>query len=214
MNADGYFDTDPFYGAPHRGIGYVEMFSKDHIDSINRNIELNRVKNIKKKFETINDDMINYLKDIQTYKEFLQAESDLEAKNFAEQFQIPDGWEKVFDDIIQDEYEESLVKGMVEDIVKGIDNEEIIAKSVEQLNIEGKAARILEQADLEGRIKKLSKQINDRLDEQGFVKKGKQAQVDALIREYEDKLKYLQDNNPDVAEEIAKQADYCLRINS
>ena len=103
---------------------------------------------------------------------------------------------------------------MVEDIVKGIDNEEIIAKSVEQLNVEGKATRILEQADLEGRIKKLSKQINDRLDEQGFVKKGKQSQVDALIREYEDKLKYLQDNNPDVAEEIAKQADYCLRINS
>ena len=158
--------------------------------------------------------MVQYLKDIRAYKEMLEIEDAYEAKSFAEQFQIPEGWEKVFDDIIQDEYEESLVKGMVEDIVKGIDNEEIIAKSVEQLNVEGKATRILEQADLEGRIKKLSKQINDRLDEQGFVKKGKQSQVDALIREYEDKLKYLQDNNPDVAEEIAKQADYCLRINS
>lgn len=214
MNADGYFDTDPFYGAPHRGIGYVEMFSKDHIDSINRNIELNRIKNIKKKFQSVTDDMVNYLKDLKSYKELLQAESDLEEEIFSEKFKVEKGFEKVYDKIAKGEHKETLAKIKAEEKTKRINNKQIANKSVEQLNVEGKATRILEQADLEGRINKLNTQINNRLDEQGFVKKGKQNQVDALIREYEDKLKYLQDNNPDVAEEIAKQADYCLRINS
>ena len=214
MNKDGYFDTDVFYGAEHRALGYMELFGKDQIDNINRNIELNRVKNIKKKYAGITDDMVDWLKDVQTYKEFLEAEDAANAKAFAEQFQILEGWERVFDDILQDEYEDSLVKAMVEDIVKGIDVEDIAKKSVDQLNAEGKAMRVLDEADLVGRIKRLNKQINDRLDEQGFVKKGKEAQVDGLIRQYEENLKYLKDNNPDVAEEIAKQADYCLRINS
>ena len=214
MNKDGYFDTDVFYGAEHRALGYMELFSKDQIDNINRNIELNRVKNVKKKYAGITDDMIDWLKDVKFMRDMEKSISAEEAKEFAERFSLDNLDKEILEAYLDEQAMTDILNEALQGDIKDIMLKNIINKSVERMGIEGKAMRVLDEADLVGRVKRLNEQINARLDEQGFVKKGKEAQVDGLIRQYEENLKYLQQNNPDVAEEIAKQADYCLRINS
>lgn len=218
MSNDGYFETDVHFGSPNKILAYTEMFSKDQIDNINRLVELNRVKNIKKKYAGMTDDLIEHVKQIKEYQEFLDTIAKTEAKAKAKETEIPADLKQVFKDIFDDittvENEKSIMNEMFKDLDRDIRIEDIAKKTIEQLDLEGKAGRLLDEADIVTRIKRMNDGINARLDSEGNVLPGKKNQIEALIRQYEEGIEYLKRNNPDVAEQIGKQADYCLRINS
>lgn len=200
LDPNGYFDTDPFYGHPDKILAYTEHFSADQIADINRRIEISKPSELRKRYQGLTDDIIDHVKQLKIMSEFEAAEiAALRESQLHLNDLLPS------DAQLDIETEKQLVEKLMIDRGNYEANKELIQKSVEQMAKEGKASRVLEEANIDEITQKFIKRIEDR------IGTPRENQVEHIIRQYEDIVKRLERANPDVAEEIIKAADHCLR---
>ena len=83
LDPQGYFNTDPFYGHPEKGLAYTEYFDADQIAEINAKVESGYPKALKKKYQGLTDDAIEYVRQLNIMREFEDAQNiqDLLSRN-------------------------------------------------------------------------------------------------------------------------------------
>lgn len=200
LDPQGYFNTDPFYGHPERGLTYTEYFDADQIAEINAKVESGYPKALKKKYQGLTDDLIEHVRQLNIMKEFEDA-SMVEEKMKG----LPKEWEPVMKDILDTETEIALVEKLMVDRGNYEANKELIQKTVEQQAKEGKAASLLEKMDFDKITKKFVDRIEKRINTTG------ERQIESIIRQYEDVVEKMKQNNPEIVDELIKATDFCLR---
>lgn len=200
LDPQGYFNTDPFYGHPERGLTYTEYFDADQIAEINAKVETGYPKALKKKYQGLTDDLIEHVRQLNIMKEFEDA-SMVEEKMKG----LPEEWEPVMKDILDTEHEIALVEKLMLDRGNYEANKELIQKTVEQQAKEGKAARLLEEMDFD----KITKKFVDRVEKR--IGTPKESQTESIIRHYNDIVEKMKQNNPEIVDELIKATDFCLR---
>lgn len=200
LDPQGYFNTDPFYGNPEKGLTYVEYFDADQIAEINAKVETGYPKALKKKYQGLSDDLIEHVRQLNIMKEFEDAsmiEADIQ--------KLPAEWELVMKDILDTETEIALVEKLMIDRGNYEANKELIQKTVEQQAKEGKAARLLEKMDFD----KITKKFVDRVEKR--IGTPRESQTESIIQHYNDLVEKMKQNNPEIVDELIKATDFCLR---
>jgi hypothetical protein len=118
---------------------------------------------------------------------------------------LPEEWEPVMKDILDTETEIALVGKLMLDRGNYEANKGLIQKTVEQQAKEGKAMRLLEEIDFDRITKKFVDRIEKRIGTPG------ERQIESIIRQYEDIVEKMKQNNPEIVDELIKATDFCLR---
>lgn len=200
LDPQGYFNTDPFYGNPEKGLTYVEYFDADQVAEINAKVETGYPKALKKKYQGLTDDLIEHVRQLNIMKEFEDA-SMVEEKMKG----LPEEWEPVMKDILDTEHEIALVEKLMLDRGNYEANKELIQKTVEQQAKEGKAMRLLEEMDFD----RITKKFVDRVEKR--IGTPAESQTESIIRHYNDIVEKMKQNNPEIVDELIKATDFCLR---
>jgi hypothetical protein len=84
-------------------------------------------------------------------------------------------------------------------------NKKLIQKTVEQQAKEGKVMRLLEKMDFD----KITKKFIDRVEKR--IGTPQESQTESIIRQYNDIVEKMKQNNPEIVDELVKATDFCLR---
>jgi hypothetical protein len=234
LDPEGYFATDPLFGGDDKAIGYYTLWDVGALEQINDAVKKGDVRYVKKKYQDLNDETLDYLKQMRDYMLFenasaRSAELDAETKYIAnfvrnntdkqitaklkELGVAPKDMESTIQ-ILKSaaELEDRLAEiKAVEDLLVARGEKEAMGgkgKSVDELTKEVQAEKILEQNNFENVTKEMVDSVTKR------IGTPKEVQNPQIIKRWEDFANFLKENNPELASQIVKAADACLRKNT
>ena len=230
LDPEGYFATDPFYGSEQIAIGYTNLWSQNIIDEVDKAIGKGDVRYIKKKYEMVNKDVLDYLKQLEDYKIFemgsnkpdpdmqlltnLARTSSVELEAKLKELGVASKDSDTLIEFLQKaaEDEDMLVeiKAMQDELVARGESEAMggKGKSVDKLAKEFKAEQVLEKANFESLTKEMVDRVTPR------IGTSLERQNEQLIGIWKNTIEEIKANNPEIAEQIVKAAFHCLRKNT